>query len=226
MSCPPGATWTPRLIPKFLCQNLGQAGQCTLAGGCSKRRQISAAGCIICNLYRALKGIQWSNWEALKLKWGWDLESTLEPVVWREAWGSNSSVLISREPNINVFWYFYSSSPGVYTRVGFLFSFSFSLLFFRTLKPLPSVILEERCYCSVWGTTISLRSGCWTVAQPPACPLTGGSCPTRLGHQHSRVLDVLQGTGGQGELCPLQQPRGCSQGWLSLPKPCISTAPL
>lgn len=91
------------------------------------RRQASAARCIISNLYKALKGIQRSNWEALKLKWGWDLESTLELAVWREAWGSISSVLISGEPNINVFWHFYSSSPGVYMRVGFLFIFfSFS----------------------------------------------------------------------------------------------------
>lgn len=95
------------------------------------RRQASAARCIISNLYKALKGIQRSNWEALKLTWGWDLESTLEPAVWREAWGSISSVLISREPNINVFWCFYSSSLGFYMRVGFLFSFfSFPVVVF------------------------------------------------------------------------------------------------
>lgn len=98
------------------------------------RRQASAARCIISNLYKALKGIQRSNWEALKLKWGWDLESTLEPAVWREAWGSISSLLISGEPNINVFWRFYSFSPGVYMRVGFLFSFfSFSVVVFFAL---------------------------------------------------------------------------------------------
>lgn len=74
----------------------------------------------------------------------------------------------------------------------------------------------------------SFRSGCWTMALPHACSLTGGSCPAQVGHRQSWVLDVLPGSGGQGELCPSQQPRGCSQGWLSLPKPrpCISTAPL
>lgn len=97
------------------------------SGGWQKR-QAFAAGCILSNLYKALKGIQWSNWEAFNLKWGWDLESTLEPAVWREVWGSISSVLISRELNINAFWHFYSSSPGVYTRLGFLFSFFFSFL--------------------------------------------------------------------------------------------------
>lgn len=193
MSCPPGATWTPRLTPKFLCQNLGQAGPCTLAGGCSKRRQISAAGCIICNLYRALKGIQWSNCEALKLKWGWDLESTLEPVVWREAWGSNSSVLISREPNINVFWYFYSSSPGVYTRVGFLFSFFFFFVVFSHSEAsskcnfgrevllqclghhhLPQVWLLDR------GTAPCLSPHWWQLPHPAGTSAQSGSgCAAR-----------------------------------------------
>lgn len=43
-------------------------------------------------------------------------------------------MLISREPNINVFRHFSSSSPGVYTRVGFLFSFlfSFSVVFLHS----------------------------------------------------------------------------------------------
>lgn len=188
--------------------------------------QASAAGCIISNLYKALKGIQWSNWEALKLKWGWDLESTLEPVVWRKAWGSISSVLISREPNINVFWHFYSSSPGVYTRVGFLFGlffFSFSVIFLHS---------EASFKCNL-GRGVLLQclghhhfSQVWLLDR--ACPLTDGSCYAQVGHQQSWDLDVLQGSGRQGELCPSQQPQGCSQRWLSLPKPqpCISPAPL
>lgn len=115
-------TQTPRSAPKFP----RRRPCCELRPVAAPvRRQASAARCIISNLYRALKGIQRSNWEALKLKWGWDLESTLELAVWREAWGSISSVLISGEPNINVFWRFYSSSPGVYMRVGFLFIFFF-----------------------------------------------------------------------------------------------------
>lgn len=56
--------------------------------------------------------------------------------------------------------------------------------------------------------------GCWSVAPPHSCPLAGDSCPA----QQIRVLDVLPGSGGRGELCPSQQPRGCSQVQLSLPK--------
>lgn len=168
---PPGHhIWPPNLAAS----SPGCWGSELLPVAAPARRQASAARCIISNLYRALKGIQRSNWEALKLKWGWDLESTLEPAVWREAWGSISSVLISREPNINVFWHFHSSSPGVYMRVGFLFwvvFFSFSFLcccFFFTLKPVPSVILEEVCYHSVWGTSVLLAG---LAAGPQRCPV-------------------------------------------------------
>lgn len=47
------------------------------------------------------------------------------------------------------------------------FFFLSLLLFFCTLKPLPSVILEGACYRSVWGTTL-LLSG--LAAGPRRCP--------------------------------------------------------
>lgn len=54
--------------------------------------------------------------------------------------------------------------------LAFCSSFFLSLLFFCTLKPLPSVILEEGCYHSVWGTT---RSGFLSglAAGPWHCPM-------------------------------------------------------
>lgn len=193
---PPGCCVRP---PNFPARGPGCLGSELRLVAAPARRQASAARCIISNLYKALKGIQRSNWEALKLKWGWDLESTLEPAVWREAWGSISSVLISGEPNINVFWRFYSSSPGVYMRVGFLFSFFFFLCccFFCTLKPLPSVILEEAHYRSVWGTTVllsGLAAGTQRCPTPvtslvtAALPESRGWGGTRAGHVGSKVV--------------------------------------
>lgn len=74
-----------------------------------------------------------------------------------------------KELNINVFWHFYSSSPGVYTRLGFLFRLFFlSLLFFCTLKPLPSVIWK-RGVTAVSGTPpflSGLAAGLWHCPIP------------------------------------------------------------
>lgn len=53
--------------------------------------------------------------------------------------------------------------------LGCFFFFFFSLLlFFFTLKPVPSVILEEVCYHSVWGTSVLLAG---LAAGPQRCPV-------------------------------------------------------
>lgn len=163
-------TQTPRSAPEFP----RQRPCCELRPVAAPvRRQASAARCIISNLYRALKGIQRSNWEALKLKWGWDLESTLELAVWREAWGSISSVLISGEPNINVFWRFYSSSPGVYMRVGFLF------IFFPSSSPLLLFFLHSEA-----SSKCNCRRG--ALSQRLGQHLSACSAAARPRHPHSR----------------------------------------
>lgn len=103
------------------------------------------------------------------------------------------------------------------------FFFSFSVIFLHS---------EASFKCNL-GRGVLLQclghhhfSQVWLLDR--ACPLTDGSCYAQVGHQQSWDLDVLQGSGRQGELCPSQQPQGCSQRWLSLPKPqpCISPAPL
>lgn len=133
--CPPWATRTPRL-PRISLAEPGAARAARSGRWLPPEETSSAAGCSISHLYRALKGIQRPNWEALKLKWGWDLESTLEPVVWREVWGSISSVLISRSP-IEMFSGTFIPPALGFTR-GFAFCsrvfFSLSLLFFLHSK--------------------------------------------------------------------------------------------
>jgi len=64
------------------------------------------------------------------------------------------------------------------------------LLLFCTLKPLPSVILEEAGYCSVWGTTVCLSG----LAAGPR------RCPTPVTLLVTAALPELRGCGGTSPL--------------------------